>query len=117
MEIARDVTVTISVFPKGSILRLSKEGGGSNGVEPDRQSGVNVYAIRWCRYLKLLTICWFFVIISFFLISRSVFQAVLLYKLPNWCTCFYSTGPNEMEAVGLAIHKFARTKLLKISMI
>ena len=28
MEIARDVTVTISVFPKGSILRLSKEGGG-----------------------------------------------------------------------------------------
>lgn len=46
MEIARDVTVTISVFPKGSILRLSKEGGGSNGVEPDRQSGVNVYAIR-----------------------------------------------------------------------
>lgn len=60
MEIARDVTVTISVFPKGSILRLSKEGGESNGVEPDRQSGVNVYAIRWCRYLKLLTICWFF---------------------------------------------------------
>lgn len=44
MEIARDVTVTISVFPKGSILRLSKEGGGeSNGVEPDRQSGVIMF--------------------------------------------------------------------------
>ena len=47
MEIARDVTVTISVFPKGSILRLSKEGGGGrNGVEPDRQGGGKVYAIR-----------------------------------------------------------------------
>lgn len=45
MEIARDVTVTISVFPKGSILRLLKEGGGggSNGVEPDRQSGVIMF--------------------------------------------------------------------------
>lgn len=43
MEIARDVMVTISVFPKGSILRLLKEGGGSNGVEPDRQSGVIMF--------------------------------------------------------------------------